>query len=98
MGQWDSPDSSDQPGPAAQLLGSRTTADTGAAAADQVRAAHSTHRDQSLFIMGAKGVQQPTHTVRLFTLAIARWLKISVQNRISTIYIYLYINFSAIEC
>ena len=51
MGQWDSPDSSDQPGPAAQLLGSRTTADTAAAAGDQVRAAHSTQTESRVCLL-----------------------------------------------
>ena len=63
MGQWDSPDSSDQPGPAAQLLGSRTTADTGAAAGDQVRAAHSTQTESRvcLLLWAKKGFSSP-HT------------------------------------
>ena len=60
MGQWDSPDSSDQPGPAAQLLGSRTTADMAAAAGDQVRAAHSTQTESRVCLLywGKKGFIQ----------------------------------------
>ena len=67
MGQWDSPDSSDQPGPAAQLLGSRTTADTAAAAADQVRAAHSTQTESRvcLLLWAKKGSAAHTHSEAL---------------------------------